>query len=76
MKKQDAVAPPERDPDAPRILYIRCAAVYNDGLFPDAVERELKPFGVRVFKVFRPEEFRKAVAGVVDAVVRAGKPIQ
>ncbi len=39
-------------------------------LFTDDIERTLKPMGARVFHVSRPEEFRKALAAILDDISR------
>ena len=53
-------AGPENEPTLHRPLYI----------FTDDLERLLKPMGARVFHVSRPEEFRKALAAILDELER------
>jgi len=36
--------------------------------FTDDIERALKPMGARVFRVSKPEEFRKALAAILDEI--------
>jgi hypothetical protein len=39
-------------------------------LFTDDIERLLRPMGARVFRVTKPEEFRKALGTILDEVTR------
>jgi hypothetical protein len=39
-------------------------------IFTDDLEHLLKPMGARVFRVSKPEEFRKALAAILDEIAR------
>jgi thiamine pyrophosphate-dependent acetolactate synthase large subunit-like protein len=39
-------------------------------LFTDDLEHVLKPMGARVFRVAKPEEFRKALGAILDEIAK------
>lgn len=87
--QQDAVRLPELPADpGRRVYYIGYSpmAILTQGsldkpvgerplyLFTDDLERVLKPMGARVLRVSKPEEFRRALATILDGIasIRSG----
>jgi hypothetical protein len=73
--KQDPAPLPDLPPDPNhRIFYIRYAPAVpslSEGslyMFTDDLERVLKPMGARVFRVSKPEDFRKALGNILDVI--------
>ena len=72
---QDKAPPPDMPPDPNhRIFYLRYAppqTALSEGslyMFTDDLEHILKPMGARVFRVSKPEDFRKALGSILDVI--------
>ena len=45
-----------------------------EGMFPDDLERVLKPMGAQIISVTTPEIFRKTIAALVAQIFQGAKP--